>query len=420
MARSLDRPQDAKDSTPLTSGLLAVPTPCERAPWSHASTTATDCTLHQLAPYIGRIKTTIAAHLIREYTRLGQTVLDPFCGSGVIPLEASLLGRRVVANDINPYAILLTRAKLYAPRSKAAVLDRLLVAWKAAAHRLPMQDLRRVPPWVRRFFHRETLRRALALRDELVARSDWLLLACLLGILHHQRPGFLSFPSSHLVPYLRNKLFDPEKFPELYQERDVFTRMEAKVNRTYRRPPTHQMPSVITQGDSRVLRLLGSVDAVVTSPPYMNELDYIRDNRLRLWFLQRQLPRQCDIPKRNREAGFHQLLRATLTRIAPHVSQRGVIVLVVGEASRGSRVLDSSSVIKSVFETVEELASFKLEQTICDTIPDIRRSRRDLRGTKQETVLVFRNGAQQRSPDRQVPLTLWSSKENYEATSAGS
>ena len=391
MARSLDRFRNAENSAPLTPGRVpAAPTPAEGAPWSHACTTASDCTLHQIAPYIGRIKTTIAAYLIREFTTPGQTVLDPFCGSGVIPLEASLLGRRVVANDINPYAVLLTRAKLEAPKSEMVVLDRLLGAWKAAAHRISMQDLRRVPIWVRRFFHRETLRRALALRDELVARSDWLLLACLLGILHHQRPGFLSFPSSHLVPYLRNKLFDREKFPQLYQERDVFTRMEAKVHRTFRRPPTNQMPSTIVEGDSRMLPLRVSVDAVVTSPPYMNELDYIRDNRLRLWFLQRRLPRQHDIRKRNREAHFRQLLRATFARIVPHLSQQGVIVLVVGEASRGSRVLDSSSIIKNVFETAEDLAGFRLEHIIRDTIPDIRRSRRDLRGTKRETVLVFR------------------------------
>ncbi|WP_437945286.1 DNA methyltransferase [Sorangium sp. So ce296] len=363
----------------------------EQVPWSPACTTATDCTLHQLAPYIGRIKTTIANYLISEFTSPGHRVLDPFCGSGVIPLEASLLGRQVIANDINPYGVLLTRAKLYAPKSEAEALERLRAHWMAAERRLCGQDLRTVPRWVRAFFHPETLRHALALRDELVARSEWFLIACLLGILHHQRPGFLSFPSSHLVPYLRDKLFASDKFPELYEERDVLSRMEAKVRRTYRRPPACQMPSAVFQGDSRRLRLSGTVDAVITSPPYMNELDYVRDNRLRLWFLERKLPRQRDIPKRDREVQFRALMRTTFARIAPHVSNRGVIVLVVGEASRGERVIDSSSIITSLFSRVDALAMFRLERVIHDVIPDIRRSRRDLRGTKRETVLVFRN-----------------------------
>lgn len=412
MASSVDRLVEAAHSAQRTGDAKSVRPPRgEHLPWSPACTTATDCTFHQIAPYIGRIKTTIAAYLVREFTQPGQTVLDPFCGSGVIPLEASLLGRRVIANDINPYAVLLTRAKLRAPRTEAVTLDRLLMAWKAATRRIPMQDLRKVPSWVRGFFHRETLRRALALRDELVARADWLLLACLLGILHHQRPGFLSFPSSHLVPYLRNKLFDREKFPELYQERDVLSRMEAKIHRTYRRPALHQAPSAILQGDSRALRLTAPVHAVVTSPPYMNELDYVRDNRLRLWFLGRQLPPQCDIPKRNREARFRELLRSTFVRIAPHVSDSGVIVLVVGEASRGGRVLDGSSIITNVFATERELAGFRLERTICDAIPDIRRSRRDLRGTKRETVLVFRHHPAKRTRNAEVSRAICSSRE---------
>ncbi|MDB4928238.1 MAG: hypothetical protein JWM10_722 [Myxococcaceae bacterium] len=378
-------------------GDIETPRHPEEVPWSPGCTTATDCTLHQLAPYIGRIKTTIASYLIREFTDPGQRVLDPFCGSGVIPLEASLLGRRVIANDINPYGVLLTRAKLRAPSSEAVALRRLAARWEAASVRIPSQDLRSVPQWVRAFFHKETLRNALALRDELVARSDWFLLACLLGILHHQRPGFLSFPSSHLVPYLRDKLFEPLEFPELYKERDVLSRMEAKVRRTYRRPPKCRMPSVVVHGDSRDLRLSGTVDAVITSPPYMNELDYVRDNRLRLWVLERALPLQRDIPKRAREVQFRALMRETFTRIAPAISERGVIILVVGEASRGSKVLDSSSIITSLFSSTHELAGFRLERVIHDVIPDIRRSRRDLRGTKRETVLVFRNSASDRT-----------------------
>ena len=98
------------------------------------------------------------------------------------------------------------------------------------------QDLRTVPVWVRRFFHPETLRSALAFRDTCIERRDEFLLACLLGILHHQRPGFLSFPSSHLVPYLRDRKFPRKSFPEMYEERDVLVRLEAKVRRTYRRP----------------------------------------------------------------------------------------------------------------------------------------------------------------------------------------
>jgi Putative RNA methylase family UPF0020 len=377
------------DDPSTTDRQHGVPPRSESAPWRHDVTTSTDCTFHQLAPYIGRIKSTIASHLVEEYTRPGEVVVDPFCGSGVIPLEAAIRGRRVVAGDVNPYGVLLTRAKLLAPATEDAALDLLEQRWRGAMRRVPTLDLRRVPLWVRRFFHPETLRHALALRDELTAHGDTFLIACLLGILHHQRPGFLSYPSSHLVPYLRDKLFPRSKFPELYKQREVYPRLVAKVHRTYRRPPAALAESSVALSDSGKLPLPAPVNAVITSPPYMNELDYVRDNRLRLWFLSRELPAGGDLPKHDREEAFRLLMASTLRRIAPLIPAGGVIALVVGDASRGGRVTDAAEIVQALFSTDEAFAAFKLARLIRDKIPDLRRSRRDLRGTKRETVLVF-------------------------------
>ncbi|WP_236069538.1 hypothetical protein [Citreicoccus inhibens] len=250
--------------------------------------------------------------------------------------------------------------------------------------------MRQVPQWVRRFFHPETLRHALALRDELVSHEDWFLLACLLGILHHQRPGFLSYPSSHLVPYLRNRLFPEEQFPEMYQERDVLSRMEAKIRRAFRRPPPRRARSSVALCDSRKARVPKGLKAIIASPPYMNELDYVRDNRLRLWFLERRLPEERDIPKSNPEGLFRDLMTSTLARLAAAVVPEGAIILIVGDASRGGRAIDTAQVVTSVFQKSPVLNAFSLVRVINDLIPDVRRSRRDLSGTKSETILVFR------------------------------
>lgn len=361
-----------------------------RAPWSDACTTGTDCTFNQLAPYIGRIKTTIAQHVVLEYTRRDDIIVDPFCGSGVIPFEASTNGRRVIASDINPYGVVLTKAKLSAPSHIETALRRLHARWSESRALLDSQDLRQVPAWVRAFFHPETLRETLALRDVLVARREWFLMGCLLGILHHQRPGFLSFPSSHLVPYLRDKLFSRSKYPEMYQKREVLPRMEAKVRRAFRRPKFASGRWEVRCANARNLNIAPTVNAVVTSPPYMNELDYVRDNRLRLWLLTRRALRSGDIPRRDRVNAFQSLMHNTLSRLAARMTGNGVFVLVVGETSRGSAVIDSATVVNDLFTSVPSLRQFRRIEMIRDRIPDIRRSRRDLRGTKTETILVYR------------------------------
>ena len=71
--------------------------------------------LHSIAPYVGKTRPALARDLILQYTRPGELVWDPFCGSGTIALESRILLRNIIASDVNPYAVTLTRAKLHAP-----------------------------------------------------------------------------------------------------------------------------------------------------------------------------------------------------------------------------------------------------------------------------------------------------------------
>jgi hypothetical protein len=361
-------------------------------PWSAASTTHSDWTLHQLSPYIGRMKTAMAKALIDEYTDEQGLVVDPFSGSGVVPLEAAACGRNVVARDWNPYAFLLTKAKLFPPNSLDIALEDFERTWARSRKLLQQQDLQNVPEWVKVFFHPNTLRSTLAFRDACVSQNNYFLLACLLGILHHQRPGFLSFPSSHLVPYLRDRKFPRGEYADLYQERDVHSRMEAKIKRAFRRvPDLRGVSRVVAQGDARTITSCGEIQAVITSPPYMNELDYVRDNRLRLWLIKRELPSGLEIPARARQDEFVGLMRTVSRRLAPNLRRGGCFVFVVGEVTR-KRVAkeDSAVLLQRLFAGDCHLTDFRLIRIYDDVIPDIRRSRRECSGTKAETVLVFR------------------------------
>ena len=337
------------------------------------------------------MKTSIARSLVLTYTREGNLVVDPFCGSGVLALEAAATRRRIVAGDWNPYAVLLTRAKLFPPRSISEANEKLQYVWNQSRHKLSDQDLRKVPKWVRKFFHPCTLRDALAFRDACIGLREDFLLACLLGVLHHERPGFLSNPSSHLVPYLRDRKYPPHLYPEMYQRRDVLKRLKAKIERTFRRPVAqYTRKRKVIAGDARLFPRIGSIDAVITSPPYMNELEYVRDNRLRLWFLLRHMPEGLDLVHRNRVHAFRELLTTVCSRLALDIVRGGMFVLVVGDATRGRGSPGRTAMVTDeVFSTERRLRSFRLVETYEDSIPDIRRSRRECKGTKLETVMVF-------------------------------
>lgn len=65
--------------------------------------------------YRGNWAPQIPRNLILLYTRPGDTVLDPFMGSGTTLVECRLLGRRCVGVDVNPQAVMLAWSRLDFP-----------------------------------------------------------------------------------------------------------------------------------------------------------------------------------------------------------------------------------------------------------------------------------------------------------------
>jgi DNA modification methylase len=351
-----------------------------------ASPDASFSSLHQLSPYIGKLKPNIARELIANYTAPGEIVVDPFCGSGTIPLEAGLLGRRVLASDTNPYAYVLTKAKLSTPTSMEAACRSLDRVYAKSKQRLGV-DIHEVPDWVRRFFDPQTLVETIAFADECLSGRHWFLLGCLLGILHHQRPGFLSYPSSHLVPYLRDKKYPRDEFPEMYQYRELLPRMRAKISRAFKSYfPVCSDEVVVRKSSIERLSLPQSIDAIITSPPYMNALDYRRDNRLRLWFLDRSIKDYSDEPT-DKKAGLVRMVDSLVSQAGKSLRSGGSLILVVGESVTRKRIQSHPSF--AFADALIETAQFSLRHAIRDSIPDVRRSRRLYQGTKAEHILVF-------------------------------
>ncbi len=347
-----------------------------------------ESTLHQLSPYIGKLKSSIASDLIRNYTKPGDIIVDPFAGSGTIPLEAALLGRRVYAADISPYAKILTTAKLSAPPSLEEALNLAGRALSRAA-RQPEPGLNNVPEWVRKFFHPKTLKESIQFASVARKKGNEFLMACFLGILHHERPGFLSFPASHLVPYLRDQKYPPDKFPKMYEYRELGPRLISKIRRAYKRKGDFQSNTewVFRQSKIENLSFPEIFDCLISSPPYMNTLDYGRDNRLRLWFIDPKGDRNTDNPVTKERKAFQQAISYLAKKVNLRLKRGGFCILIVGERISGSKPAHLSENICQIMAKKAPL--LKLVSIIKDYIPDIRRSRKNCKATKSEHILVF-------------------------------
>jgi hypothetical protein len=350
----------------------------------------TECTLHQISPYIGKIKSTIASALVNTFSKPGETIYDPFCGSGTIAVEAWLHGRNCVANDLSPYAHLLTTAKLSPPRSEESLQSTLNEIDQEALQKCSNIDLTLVEEEVRGFFHTDTLQEIMSWVSVLKEREEYFLLAALLGILHHQRPGFLSFPSSHTVPYLRTRLFPPAQFPELYRYRSVRERLQRKIHRTLKRVPTldRSLYRRCFLKNAVTFTPRQRVDAIITSPPYMRQLDYGRDNRLRLWFLGVNDWKALDEEVSPSEEQFLEMLRSCLKNWRAILPSGGWCVLIVGDSPSRKYGMPLPDAVQRI--ATEEVMGYECQWNHTDAIPVIRRVRREYRGNMAETVVALR------------------------------
>lgn len=229
--------------------------------------------MHSISSYVGRIKPAFAHFLIDIFTSENDIVLDPFSGVGTVPLEADNMGRKTIANDLNPYAYLITKAKF-----DRRGLENELAYLKNLPSLKGDLDLSDVPDWVREFYHDETLKEILILRKYLINDGRDFLFGCLLGIVHGHRTTHLSMRTGYIIPYIPN----PKPIAEY---REVLPRMISKAKRMYSDPIPSVTQGSVLLGDARKLNLNNkSIDVVISSPPYYHTLDYVHSNRLRLWF----------------------------------------------------------------------------------------------------------------------------------------
>ena len=87
--------------------------------------------IHEVS-YRACFKPQLPAYFINRLTEESDVVYDPFSGRGTTAVEAALLGRRVIANDINPLSAILIRPRLEVPL--VADVDKRLRMLKFAAN----------------------------------------------------------------------------------------------------------------------------------------------------------------------------------------------------------------------------------------------------------------------------------------------
>jgi hypothetical protein len=302
--------------------------------------------------YRACFKPQLPRFFIERLTQPGEVVYDPFMGRGTTVLEAALLGRVPCGCDINPLSVVLTRPRL-CPPSLEDVTQRLRQIDFVSGDDFP-EDLLV-------FFHPDTLRAIASLRKYLLRRradnsldavDDWICLLALNRLTGHSAGFFsvytlppnqaVSVKSQRKINAQRNQIPPPRDVPRLIEKKTRILLRDC--DPATRRVLASVAPEAVllTQPASRTPQIPAqSVSLVVTSPPFLNIVDYATDNWLRCWFLgidaksvKLTVPKKLDAWKAAMTEVFHELHRI--------LKPGGHVAFEVGEVHAGKTKLEEA------------------------------------------------------------------------------
>lgn len=250
--------------------------------------------LHEIS-YRGCFKPQLPAFFINKLTEEGDLVYDPFSGRGTTVIEAGLWGRQVICNDINPLSILLTKPRFFPPEIEA--LEERLAE-------IPLVSGVRADLDLSMFYHPDTESEIVSLRHYLEGRRQsaqedlldgWIRMTATNRLTGHS-PGFFSVytlpPNQAVSPESQKKI--NEKRQQTPPYRDV-KKIILKKTRSLLKSLTETQRRNLNQAGREALFLsrdasattdipAESVQLVVTSPPFLDIVQYANDNWLRCWF----------------------------------------------------------------------------------------------------------------------------------------
>lgn len=298
--------------------------------------------VHEVS-YRACFKAQLPGFFIERLTEPGEVVYDPFMGRGTTLIEAALRGRVPMGNDINPLSKALAEPRLNTP-SLPEISNRLAeIPWETFP---PVEE-----DELRVFYHPKTLGALKGLRQWLLDREaqglmdatdQWIRMVAINRLTGHSS-GFFSvytLPPNQAVSIERQRKINAkrEQEPPCRDVREIIYRksknlLSAGENRAPDRllltGPADRTPEI---PDS-------SVALTVTSPPFLDIVDYTGDNWLRCWFLGID-PTEVEITRLRKVEHWQSYMTAVLAELARITRPGGHIAFEVGEVRKGSIKLE--------------------------------------------------------------------------------
>jgi len=303
--------------------------------------------IHEIS-YRACFKAELPRFFIKLLSKTSDMIYDPFSGRGTTVIEAALLKRNVISNDINPLSEILSKPRLFIPKI-VEVEDRL--------KKIPLDLEIDKDIDLSMFYHLNTEQEIRSLRKYLnEKKSDgnedsidkWIRMVATNRLTGHSK-GFFSvytLPPNQAVSQERQIKINKQK-KQKPEYRDVKKLILKKTESLYRNLKSKDIEKLHSAGKNALFltkdvretsEIKGdTVQLIVTSPPFLKVVQYSKDNWLRCWFnsidpeeISKKITLLSDVNKWSEFIGraFKEFYRI--------IKKNGWVAFEVGEVRKGT------------------------------------------------------------------------------------
>ncbi|WCL48282.1 site-specific DNA-methyltransferase [Leptospira sp. GIMC2001] len=301
--------------------------------------------LHYAVSYRASFKPELPSFFFSEFLKKkGSVVFDPFGGRGTTAIQANIEGHYAIHNDVNPLSIFLAQSRQNVPNYNEALKILEKVDVKSKAEEDPMDKS------LLAFYHKDTLNEIKNFRNFCERNpeldTNYLKLVAL-SRLHGHSPGFFSvysFPQMSIPAEQQHRNNIKKGIKPDY--RPILPRIANKLKRDLAEPLPpfyHEFSKGNRYSRSSVLNLepipSEIADLVVTSPPFLDKVNYELDNWIRHWFLRIPSEQTKEISIISSLEEWTGFMRDTLRSSARILKKGAFLVIEVGEVKKGNKIL---------------------------------------------------------------------------------
>jgi len=346
--------------------------------------------IHEIS-YRACYKPQLPEFFINKYSNEQDVVYDPFSGRGTTAIQAGLMNRNVVANDINPLSKILTRSRFFVP----SVLE-----IKKRLDEIPFVD-KKADIDLSMFFNEDTEKEIVSMREYFANKEcdfvdNWIKMVATNRLTGHSK-GFFSVytlpPNQAAKPERQVKI--NEKYKNVFEYRntkDIIIKKSAQLIKDINFAMRKQLKKIgedgifISENANNTPQIKdNSVDLIITSPPFLDIVDYAGDNWLRNWFNNIEIP-ELTIVKKTEQWEYE--MGKCFDEFRRVLKKNGKIAFEVGEVRNGKVALDENVVKIGKSAGLKPICVYKNEQNFTKTA-NIWGVSNNENGTNSNRIVVF-------------------------------